>query len=320
MTGSFADPRGEAPINFRQLAYFVKVVESGNMTAAAEQLKVAQPALGVQIRQLETELGVDLLVRHSRGVTPTAAGQLLRERATRILADVEATGRELRALGAAREDHVVLGVPPSMMLLFGPNLLIDARASMPGVHLSVVEERSLVLLEALERRQINISFAWNAPDKAGLDRLALLEEDLLLVTAPGEAGGEGAVSLAEALSHDLAIAGERGVIRNIVQAEARRLALPLRLAYEVHSVNAMKALIARGGAATIMPFSLAPRELATGELVARRIDRPVLTRTLYAVRPARAAAFAREDEIRGFLDDVIRKALAMLGPYARPLR
>jgi LysR family nitrogen assimilation transcriptional regulator len=290
------------------------------MTAAAEQLKVAQPALGVQIRQLETELGVDLLVRHSRGVTPTAAGQLLRERAARILADVDATRREVSAIGGARDDHVVLGVPPSMMLLLGPNLMIDARVEMPGVHLSLVEERSVVLLDALERGQINITFAWNVAEKPEIERIALLEEDLLLVTAPGEAGGEGPVSLAEALTHDLAIAGERGVIRNIVQAEARRLSLPLRLAFEVHSISAMKALIARGGAATIMPFSLAPRELNAGELVGRRIDRPSITRTLYAVRPARGSPFTRETDIQRFLDGVLRKALVAMGPHARALR
>ena len=301
------------------------------MTAAAEQLKVAQPALGVQIRQLESELGVDLLVRHSRGVTPTPAGRLLHERAGRILADVEAIRREVTALAAEREDHVVLGVPPSIMMLLGPTLLIDARAEMPGVHLSLVEERSVVLMEALERGQINISFAWNVPEKPDIERIALLEEDLLLVTAlveakiglsnqVVEAGGDGPVSLAEALRHDLAIAGERGVIRNIVQGEARRLSLPMKLAFEVHSVSAMKALITRGGAATIMPFSLAPRELTSGELVGRRIDRPSITRTLYAVRAARAAPFGREAEIQTFLDGVVRKALAAMGPHARSLR
>ncbi len=245
---------------------------------------------------------------------------MLHERAARIMSDVETLGRELRALGSERDDHVVLGVPPTLMLLLGPNLLIDARADMPGVHLSLVEERSVVLLEALERGQINIAFAWNVQERSGVERTALLEEDLLLVTAPAEAGGSGPISLAEALTHDLAIAGERGVIRNIVQSEARRLSLPLKLAFEVHSVSAMKALIARNGAATIMPYSLAPRELSAGELTGRKIDRPTLTRTLYAVRPARGPAFSHEVDIQRFLAGVVEKALAAMGPHARALR
>ena len=70
-------------MNLRQLKYFVGVVEAGNMTRAAEQLHVAQTALGMQIRQLEEDLGVALLVRHSRGVEPTKAGALLLARAHR---------------------------------------------------------------------------------------------------------------------------------------------------------------------------------------------------------------------------------------------
>ena len=68
-------------MNLRQLRYFVSVVETGSMTRAAEQLHVAQTALGMQIRQIEEDLGVALLVRHSRGVEPTKAGRLLHERA-----------------------------------------------------------------------------------------------------------------------------------------------------------------------------------------------------------------------------------------------
>ena len=55
------------------------------MTRAADQLRVAQPALGLQIRQLEDDLGVALLVRHSRGVVPTEAGRLLYDRVVAIL-------------------------------------------------------------------------------------------------------------------------------------------------------------------------------------------------------------------------------------------
>ena len=290
------------------------------MTAAAEQLNAAQPALGVQIRQLESELGLDLLVRHSRGVTPTEAGKLLFERARRILADVEATQRELQAFSSPKTDHVVLGMPPSLMLLLGPDLLIEARRSLPGVSLSLVEERSVVLLDAIDRGQIDVAFAWNVAERPDLERVALLEEDLLLVTSPEARVAPGPVSLAQALDFELVIAGERGIIRNIVQGEARRLGLTMRLAYEVHSISSMKALIARSGGATIMPYSLAPREIESGGLVARRIERPSITRTLYMVRPLKRPGFTHEEAVLEFLHGLSAKALASMEPYARPLR
>ena len=290
------------------------------MTAAAEQLKVAQPALGVQIRQLETELGLELLVRHSRGVKPTQAGRLLFERARRIIADVESTQRELQAMTTLRTDHVVLGVPPSLMLLLGPDILIDARRDMPDVSLSLVEERSVVLMDALDRGQIDVAFGWNVPERADLERIALLEEDLLLVTAPCATNPEGPVSFAEALAHDLVIAGNRGIIRNIVQGEANRLGLVLRLAFEVHSVGSMKSLIGRSGGATIMPYSLAPQELDAGTLVGRRIERPSITRTLYLVRTRKRAPFHQEDAVDAFLNRLGAKVLSSMGVYARPLR
>ena len=61
-------------MNLRQFKYFVGVVEAGTMTRAADQLHVTQTKLGMQIRQLEEDLGVALLVRHSRGIEPTKAG------------------------------------------------------------------------------------------------------------------------------------------------------------------------------------------------------------------------------------------------------
>ncbi len=120
----------------------MKVVEAGNMTAAAQRLGLAQPALGAQIKQLEDELGVKLLVRHSRGVEATEAGKLLAERARSILSEVDRTRTELRTLGARHADHLVLGVNPSIVLMLGADLLHRAREEMPDVALSLVEERT----------------------------------------------------------------------------------------------------------------------------------------------------------------------------------
>jgi LysR family transcriptional regulator, nitrogen assimilation regulatory protein len=75
-------------LNLRQLRYFVTAVDLCNITRAAKKLHVAQPALGLHIRELEAELGVTLLHRHSRGVEPTTAGQLLYSRANLVLSSL----------------------------------------------------------------------------------------------------------------------------------------------------------------------------------------------------------------------------------------
>ncbi len=123
-------------MNLRQLRYFVKIVELGSMTRAAEQLHVAQPALGMQIRQLEESLGVALLRRHSRGVDPTPAGVRLHERAIEILALVERTAKEVAGSDVDRSESIRLGLTPALMPILGPEIAVQARERTPQVFLT----------------------------------------------------------------------------------------------------------------------------------------------------------------------------------------
>ena len=84
-------------MELRQLRYFAKVVETGSFTAAAEMLHVSQPALGMQIRKLEDELGTKLLHRHSRGIAPTEAGRLIAHHAEAMIAHAARARQEVRA-------------------------------------------------------------------------------------------------------------------------------------------------------------------------------------------------------------------------------
>lgn len=86
-------------MTLRQLRYFLAVLRAGSLTAAARSLHVAQPAVGLQVRALEDELGVGLLTRHSRGVVPTGAGDVLARDAERILAEVERMRRTITETG-----------------------------------------------------------------------------------------------------------------------------------------------------------------------------------------------------------------------------
>lgn len=290
------------------------------MTAAAESLKIAQPALGAQIRQLEQELGVDLLLRHSRGVTATEAGKRLHGRALTILSDVDALRDDIKSMGSAEPRRIRMGLSSTMAHVLGSDLLIKARHDMPEMVLRLVEERSAYLIDALLQHNIDIAFAYNVEPHPELIRRAVLEEDLLFIKAPKKGEDLSPVSLAYALEHELVIAGERGIIRQIVQAEASRLSLPLKIAFEVPTIMSMKSIIERGEGASIMPYSLASDEIKRGTLVGQRIDRPALTRTLYLVRNVKKLPSLDNEALEPLLGYFESKILGAFGVYARPLR
>ena len=96
-------------MNLRRLQYFVKIVDIGSLTQAADILHVAQPALSQQLATLEGEVRQQLLVRTKRGVTPTEAGKVLYRHAQLILrqceqarADMDAAGQGLSGRGVGR--------------------------------------------------------------------------------------------------------------------------------------------------------------------------------------------------------------------------
>src|SRR5256886_934407 len=106
-----------AAVHLRYLRYFVAVGETRNLSRAAAQLHVAQPALSRQIRALERELGVELLERHPKGVTPTPAGEALIHGAPRILANTAIALERAEATAAGRRGRVVLGALRALFAL-----------------------------------------------------------------------------------------------------------------------------------------------------------------------------------------------------------
>jgi LysR family nitrogen assimilation transcriptional regulator len=315
--GSFPGAR-ESALNLRRLRYFARIVEAGNITRAAEQLYVAQPALGLQIRQLEQALGVSLLERHSRGVSPTRAGRMLYERACEVLRLVDDTERVVTAAGRHEREHIVLGLTNGVMSMVGRDIVMAAGRELPSIQLNLVEEMSGALMDSLEREELDIAIAYDAHERPGLLRVPLLLEEPLFVCA-AEGAATGPIEFSELAAQPLVVPGVRDVVRRQLDAAARRLAVALNVTMEVSSIAARKALVEYGDAATIMAYGSVCAEVGRGRLATRRIVNPALHRTLYLVRSLRRAEFKHERELIDFLGRIVLTFSERMGELATRL-
>ena len=295
-------------LTLRQLTYFAKVVETRNITRAAEQLHVAQPALGTQLRQLEAHLGVPLLHRHSRGVDATPAGQLLYQRTQDMLALLEQTESEVRQLHGATTRPLTLGLTASLVHLIGADLMVWAATAFPGQALKLREEPSFLLIDALERQEIDLALAYCAPLRPGLIVESLLVEEIPLVVRADRAPAGDTVSLAQALTFDLAMGGERDVGRRLLAEAAASHRLDCTVAFETQSIAGIRDLLRRGLAASVIPYGSVAQELDTGELVARRLV-PTLSMTLCRVQRRVDGSL---EGANGFRDALVARCLAMI--------
>ena len=305
-------------MNLRQLKYFVEVVDAGSMNRAAEQLHVAQPALSMQIGQLEEELGVVLLTRHSRGVEPTRAGALLHDRALAILKLVEETGRDVAACDREGIESVRLGMTPTLMLVVGPDLAIHVRDHVAGLHLALSEAMSHVLVDSLLRGDIDLALAYDVPDLPELTRTALFQEDLVFVSPLGVVRGD-EIAFAEAMDEGLALPEERDTVRELVFRTARDLGIAPKVTFEVRSIAAIKDLVMRGAACAVLPYGSVARERADGKVSVQRIVRPAIRRTLYIAAASRRARFRSEPGLVAALRSTVSRLTQLVGPLARPI-
>src|SRR5579859_1527009 len=110
--------------DLRLIRYFVTVAEERNVTRAAERLHISQPSLSAAIKQLERQLGVELLVRVGRRIEITPAGELLRERGRVLLEQAESTVAEVRERHQAGAGRLALGVSPTARYGIAHQLLV----------------------------------------------------------------------------------------------------------------------------------------------------------------------------------------------------
>lgn len=173
-------------MEIHQLRYFLAVATSGSFSRAAEQCRVAQPSLSQQIAKLERELRERLFDRERQGAFLTEAGERLRPRAERILAELRLAQEEIGQLRGEVSGPLRLGVLPTIAPYYLPKVLPFFLREHPAVELSVYEETTQNLVKALRDRELDLALL-SPPLPAGLESEAILSEELLLALPPEHA-------------------------------------------------------------------------------------------------------------------------------------
>jgi DNA-binding transcriptional LysR family regulator len=169
----------------RHLSYFCVLAEQLHFTKAALLLNMAQPALSHQIRQLEDELGTQLVERTNRRVRLTAAGEVFLVRATRILELLDQAARETARVGQGETGSIVIGVVSTAVCSVLPALLRQFRREYPDITVDIREMEPGEQVEALRKETIDIGLLFLSIQDSAFDSLVVSRERLILALPTG---------------------------------------------------------------------------------------------------------------------------------------
>lgn len=177
-------------MDLKQISYFMLIYEEGSFSKAASRAGVVQPALSSQVRKLEAEFGVTLFVRTSRGVEPTAAGDLLYGLALSITRDIADAKQKLAALIQSEQVNgtIKVGLPPSLSRGIFSRVITRFVAEYPNVETKMVEGFSGTLTEWVQDGRVDFAIGAVPVDATGLRQRKLHQEQVVLISGQPIAG------------------------------------------------------------------------------------------------------------------------------------
>ncbi|MGJ7614711.1 MULTISPECIES: nitrogen assimilation transcriptional regulator NAC [unclassified Variovorax] len=251
-------------MNLRRLKYFVKIVDIGSLTQAAEVLFIAQPALSQQLATLEGEVRQQLLVRTKRGVTPTEAGKVLYRHAQIILRQCEQARVDMEAAGEGLSGQVSVGLAPGTAAsALSLPLLRTVRARHPGILLYLNENYGTTLSELIMNGRMDLAVLYGDKAIHGLAFVPLLKEPLYLVGPASMPAPSQPVKLVDLRDIELFLPRPYNVVRKLVDSAFVRAGMVPRVVAEIESAFTLTAAIADGLGATILPASMAREVVAS---------------------------------------------------------
>ena len=276
----------EAPMDVKQLKALITVAEVGSVTRAAELLHLVQPAVTRQIRTLEEELGVPLFQRTRQGMRPTAAGEIMVDRARRALNELERARAEVQPSPGEVTGIVSLGLLESTSDLLAEPLVSAVGKAHPGVELRVMTGYSGHLQQWLDDGDLDLSLLYNLDSTPSLNARPLVRERLWAV-APPAAGlhADRPVAFAEVAAHPLVMPASGHALRTLIDAAATRSGNAMDIRVQTNAMRVQKQLVLAGHGWTVLPGLGIADDIQSGILSAAPLSEPEVWRSIVLGTP-----------------------------------
>jgi LysR family hca operon transcriptional activator len=243
-------------MELRHLRYFVAVAEAGSLTvAAARKLHTSQPSLSRQIRDLEEEVGAQLLTRTARGIELTAAGRAFLDHARLALVQVEAAAEAARRVAHPGKPCFVMGFLTGHELTWMPEAIKILRDELPNIDVMISSQYSPLLADGLSKGKIDAAFLRREKGVPGLAFRLLVKEPLVVILpsdhrlaalkaiSPGNLAGETFVN----------VSGTAPVLRMVIDDYLRRSGINITPDHQADHVTMGISLIVSTGGVGLLP-------------------------------------------------------------------
>ena len=261
-------------MELRHLRYFIAVAEEGSLTVAAEKrLHTAQPSLSRQIRDLEIELGCDLMTRSVRGIELTAAGRVFLDHARIVLLQIEAAAESARRAAQPAKTSFTLGFLTGYEFEWLTPVMTLMRDQLPNTEVVIHSLSSPDLAAGLMRGRIDLAFLRPERNTPGLIFTRLREEPLIVLMPADHRLTARDTIRAEDIGAEQLVGvpmAKSPVLRTVTDAYAKRLGIDLAPDYEVDNLSMAMSLVASTGGIALMP--LYARNLLPSTVISRPLD------------------------------------------------
>jgi LysR family hca operon transcriptional activator len=243
-------------MELRHVRYFVAVAEAGSLTVAANRkLHTSQPSLSRQIRDLEDEVGAQLLTRRARGIELTPAGRAFLDHARLVLSQVEAAGEAARRVAHPSRPCFTMGFLTGHELKWMPEALRILRDELPNIDVVISSQYSPLLADGLSKGKIDAAFLRR---ERGVPELAyrVLVKEPLIVVVPSDhrLAALKAISPRDLVGETFVTVNDTApVLRMVIDNYLKRSGINIKPTHEVDNLAMAMSLIASTGGTGLLP-------------------------------------------------------------------